>query len=69
MAKIQLCVGAFFMYVKKHSLVCSDQAASEKNSLSLTEFIPYKLLQNILFCLSHKESHFRKHRFRLRSDG
>ena len=69
MAKIQLCVGAFFMYVKKHSLVCSDQAASEKIILLLMEFIPYKLLQNILFCLSHKESHFRKHRFRLRSDG
>ena len=69
MAKIQLYVGAFFVYVKKRSLVCRNQAASEKNSLSLTGFIPYKLLQNILFCLSHKESHFRKHRFRLRSDG
>lgn len=69
MAKIQLCVGAFFMYVKKRSLVCRNQAASEKIILLLMEFIPYKLLQNILFCLSHKESHFRKSQFRLRSDG
>lgn len=69
MAKIQLCVGAFFMYVKKRSLVCHSQAASEKIILLLMEFIPYKLLQNILFCLFHKESHFRKPRFRLRSDG
>ena len=68
MAKIQLCVGAFCAY-EKRSLVCRDQAASEKSILLLMGFIPYKLLQNILFCLSHKESHFRKHRFRLRSDG
>ena len=68
MAKIQLYVGAFFMYVKKRSLVCRNQAASEKIILLLMEFIPYKLLQNILFCLSYKESHFRKPRFRLHSD-